>query len=403
MSPLPGPFDRLKEGDLTHPLDAFDPDRQRANAEGWGNSQNLERFAWDYEILGQLERIDPDRVTAFGGTATMLHLPLLTQRASVDADVFCGDADRFEAIIREIEAFFAVRLPESDYFRFSRWDPELQIPIPKRAYHVVLPSATGAQWRVSENDSYQPGTHIKIEVLNAEPPARVQLPATRVLPFASSGPHWVLPHSHVTAMKLLALATAEVGLPPHRITELVKHVYDVAQLSRHFDSRDKLGELIGATAAMLELENRWHRPKAEATNCATAVRTTVDLLEATVIREQAGQFADLYLRERPSVEEWSVWGKRVCHLAFVAVKRHNIDDYLSTVRGTDRLLRQRLAPEQERPLRKALVAKLRSLDLASARPSDAFPAVVFHEISFRVGYREAAAVVAPVLGDGWDA
>ncbi len=389
-------------GVLKHPLDAFDPVIQRANAQGWGNSQVLEKFGWDFELLAQLGGVAPDDVTAFGGMPAMLHLPLELQRASVDVDVFCPSKDRFEEIVRTIETELSRHDPSGRFFKFVAATSELQLPIPKVAYHVVFPSATGVSWLNPETKTYEPGTHVKLDALIAPPPARAIHQGAQVLPFAYTGPHPVVPLISTTAMKLLALASGEVGLPPHRITELVKHVYDVSHLLLGINTRESLVELIEATKDTLELENRWHQPKSDLPSCAVAIKTTLAMLEVTVIREKAENFADTYLRASPSAEEWALWARETRYLAYVACKKGSIDDYVETIRVDRRLLQRELAADVARALTADLRKELRKLDLASESPSDRFPVVLFLEIVFRRGYRAASACVAATLGPDWD-
>ena len=402
MSPLPQLITDAA-GELAHGADAFDPAAQRANAEGWGDSGILERFAWDYEILAQLRREMGDSITAFGGMNTMLYLPLEAQRASVDVDVFCAlPPEQFEEGLRRIEARLTRFDVDGYYFRFMPREPQLQVPLPKRAYDVCLPSAAGNNWRRSDADQWQPGCHIKVEVLFVSPPVQTEQRA-RVLPFKMTGPHFVLPRPHVTGMKILALASGEVGLPPHRLEEMVKHVYDLAQLLPAIKTTDDLAELQEATTAMLELENRFHKPQATARDCAVAVKATLALLGRSVINERADAFAATYLRHSPSPESWAIWGHQVRHLAFVATSQMGHQDFLRTKLAIPRLLLKHVPSKSDKALRSALRRQLRQLDQGSSSREDQFHAFVFADIAFRVGYEAARAVVDGVLGAGWDA
>ncbi|HZP97658.1 MAG TPA: hypothetical protein VFC31_15170 [Candidatus Limnocylindria bacterium] len=203
-------------------------------------------------------------------------------------------------------------------------------------------------------------------------------------------------------MKLLALAACEVGLPPNRLDEMVKHVYDAAQLMTVISTREDLDELNRATEEMLALENQWHKPPAQIGDCAVAVRSTLALLGRSVISDRAAGFAGTYLRSSPSPEQWAVWGQLVKHLAFVAMGRLGPADLLAVTNAVPKLMQESISSRIDRPLRRDLRARLRALDIGSGSSEDQFHAYLFSEIAFRVGYEEARKVVDNILGQGWD-
>lgn len=389
---------------LRHDPNAFDPAAMQAQA-GAFNTQTLERFAWDYEILSQLEALAPaGLLTLYGGGCAMLHLDVADQRASVDIDLFCwsGDEASSRAAWDVVMAAFIARLGQlqAGVFQLKQYVPKNpKTLLPMNAYELVCPTATGL--RLPDGAA---GCLIKVEVMFAPPPTRTTIAPRPVLPFATTLAHAGVEPTSLIAGKLVALSVGELGVPPGRIEELVKHVYDITKLNQKvIGSVGDLEQVRAAVRTTVELENNWHRPKSTSRRCAIAANAVLELFGSSMLEQATRNFGNNYARAGAvTVDDWLVW-PRLTRLLFAAVLGPHRNEFVDARRAVFGSL---AVGSLSAPQREALEAALRQEFLAHDRwranqAKGLPPAAIFLDVVYGVGLERATTIVRGVLGSGW--
>lgn len=406
MSPVPTvllPWSGL----LQHDAESFDPSKMKTAALGFGNSQTLERFAWDLELLSQLEALAPaGAVTFAGGGCTMLHLDKHEQRVSVDLDLYfwTGTKASSEAAWKKVMDAFAARLGHQDasYFQLIEYVPsDPKVTLPMHAYEVVCPTATGQTVMATG----LLGCRIVVEVVLAEPASREPISARAVLPFASSGPHTGSSARGLIASKLLALSVGEVGLPHKRMYELAKHVHDIARLQqRHLLTVADLEELHGLLKKVLAIENSWHRRQSTLERCQVSANTMMNVFESTLLRAAITDLENNNLRTKLGDEIWQTWPRLVRLLFSAAVGPHQRTEFLEARRVLDEYLwiAKLTSPQQRKQLEDLLLDDLNKASYGSRGILKGLPpSALFIELVFHGRLDAAIATCRPAFDPAW--
>jgi len=188
---------------------------RRAETYGFSQPQILELFAWDYELVAQLQDLS-DNLVLKGGAAAQLYLPTETQRGSVDIDLTThlggGELDR---LINNFSYKFRRLTP---LFQFKRYSPKApKVKVPMNTYDVLLPSV------------FQENCSIKVDVLTS----RLSLPTVEM----SSIETFAIRVSRVKTVslgaligdKLLTLASETIGIAGEE--DYPKQIYDIEMLT----------------------------------------------------------------------------------------------------------------------------------------------------------------------------
>lgn len=407
MSPVPTVLEPYARR-LVHDPAAFDGPTMSAHALNFRHMGTLEPFAWDLEVLSQLERRSPpDHLTFAGGGCTQLYLPIEIQRASVDLDIyfFNGDEKASRSEWQKVVASFNAELGDivPGYFALVEAPPTRppKVHLPMLRYEVICPTTTG-QTVMADG---RKGCRIVVEVIFTAPPSAVPIGPRGVLPF-DTGEHQGLRPTALIASKLLALSVGEIGIPGHRLEELAKHVHDIARLQAvAIAAVADLEETRAFLDTVLEMENRWHKPQSSLVSCRASVGTVMALLETGFMQNSISDFENNNLRQRLPDEDWQIW-PRLVRLLFSAVAGpHNRSEFLEGRRAAGLLETSRLsAPQQRVALQRSLLEALAEADFgttAALREKRLEPAPLFLELVFRARLDEAVRPVQKVLGPEW--
>lgn len=394
-------------GLLRHDAELFDPAKMKAEALGFGNSQTLERFAWDLELLAQLEAVSPAGSLTFGGGGcSMLHLDKADQRVSVDLDLYfwTGSKESSDAAWEQVLERFKDRLSHQDanYFQLVQYVPaDPKVTLPMRAYEITCPSATGQ----TVMSTGLVGCRIMVEVVFAEPASRMEIGPRPVLPFPSSGPHYGSSPRGLIASKMLALSVGEVGLPTKRMYELVKHVYDVTKLQhRHLTTVADVEDLQNLLRAVLAIENKWHKRQSTLARCQVSANTMMTVFESTLFRAAIMDFENNNLRNKVGDEAWHTWPRLVRLLFSAAAGPHQRTEFLEarqileTYLWVDKLT----SPQQRKGLEDRLLDELNRASYGSRGILRGLPpSALFIELVFHSRLEAAVAACRPMFDPAW--
>ena len=171
---------------------------RRAEEYEFPNPIAVEYFAWDCELIAQLQSVS-DNLILKGGAATQLHLPLLKQRGSKDVDIVTTlDIKDIQAIVDETAQKF------KDCAKFELHKPKNPTPnMPLKTYFAHVPS---------QIDNNRKEIEVKIDFLckcpelNSETLSKVQTYAleTQAIKCSTAGT--------LTGDKLLSLAKGSIGI-----------------------------------------------------------------------------------------------------------------------------------------------------------------------------------------------
>lgn len=177
---------------------------------GIANERFIELFMCDFKILKVINDISPDFILK-GGAAAQLYLPIEKQRASIDLDLMTHlKREDVEKIFSKIEYI-------------KRYTPK------KAVVNLAMVTYLARIESVIDKSEIE----VKIDAFFDEHPkiSPKLIRDKKLFALDIDFPIRVVSEGYLAGDKILTLATESVGVTGHRISELPKHVYDIARLT----------------------------------------------------------------------------------------------------------------------------------------------------------------------------
>ena len=270
---------------------------ERAKLHGFSDPIPVEFFLWDCEIAAQLQN-ESEKFVLKGGAAVQLHLPVESQRASIDIDVVCPFV---EEEIAEALSNVHKRTPTVE---FEKYTPKR----PKKDINMITYLAKMPALIPSENGIRS----VKIDFLieNLKLPVEI---VTNVETFAVTVKKLnCYSVSSLVGDKLLTLAENTVGIIEP--ADIPKQIYDVSVLTEEAKLTEKqLSEIIAVINLLTPLEAGYRGLKLTAIDALNDVEKTMEkycLLDTPVadngIKNNITIFQQTYVRSSQK-KPWFEW------------------------------------------------------------------------------------------------
>lgn len=281
------------QGALIHDAACFNLETLRSRAELLGFTQvtEVEAFAWELELYGQLQAVAGETLLLKGGAAAQLYLPPERQRASADIDLLVNAGPgKMHAVLDQVSRRLA---GESPYFVFEEYAPRQpdacpeqsrRVILPLETFFVTVPSALGQTAQTGRGRVA--GRSIKVDVFylrESLPATRLENPRTFALDLAYS-PR-CLAVGPLVGDKLLTLATRSIGIPRVRTGDLPRQLYDLDNLTRLALDEEDIQALIATMRLLVEVESGLRGLQVTPLEVLDHIRETLDTLSALDLRQ----------------------------------------------------------------------------------------------------------------------
>jgi predicted nucleotidyltransferase component of viral defense system len=281
-----------------------------------GNFSSIARFElfiWDLELFLQFQKRLGEKIILKGGAAAQFHIPIATQRTSIDIDMIClaSPEDIAEAIY-DIEE----KLSDADgNFKFKLHEPKKpRLSLDKlKTYYVKVPSIC------SENELRSSGgsQEVKCEFIFSSgnyPYNAVQNPELFALETRSV--FNVLALEYLLAEKLTTLGPTTIGIPDDRIDEQFKQLYDVmALIASNYDwlitQKDCVRDYyVRAAIDECEIHNIQYSPEQLFASMNVLINRIMNIEYNASLLNVAHDFQSLYLRKEVNRDkaQWAIVG-----------------------------------------------------------------------------------------------
>ena len=272
------------QGVLIHDVACFSLEALRSRAKPLGFTQvtEVEAFAWEMELYGQLQAIAGETLLLKGGAAAQLYLPPERQRASADIDLLVNAGPgEMRAVLDQVSRRLA---RESPYFVFEEYAPrQPDVVLPLETFFVTVPSALGQTAQTGRGRVT--GRSIKVDVFylrESLPATRLENPRTFALDLAYS-PR-CLAVGPLVGDKLLTLATKSIGIPRVRAGDLPRQLYDLDNLTRLALDEEDIQALITTMELLVEVESALRDLQVTPLEVSNHIRETLNTLSALDLR-----------------------------------------------------------------------------------------------------------------------
>ncbi|MGA2680170.1 MAG: nucleotidyl transferase AbiEii/AbiGii toxin family protein [Candidatus Bathyarchaeia archaeon] len=278
--------------------------RERARLHGFSDPIPVEFFLWDCEIAAQLQN-ESEAFILKGGTAVQLHLPIESQRASIDIDVVCPFK---EGDIAEVLSHIHERNPTFEFEKYMPKRPKKDIKMITYLAKMpaLIPSESGT--RAVKIDFLLEDLKLPVEAV-----ANVETFALKVKKLDCYSV------SSLVGDKLLTLAENTVGIIEP--ADIPKQIYDVSVLTEETKLTEKqLSEIIAVIDLLTPLEAGYRGLKLTAIDALNDVEKTIEkycLLDTPVadssIKNNIVIFQQTYVRssQKKPWFEWSIRALRI--------------------------------------------------------------------------------------------
>lgn len=210
----------------------------------------VEKFIMDYEILFHILKEIPDSIIK-GGMSVPLHIPEMgVRRLSEDIDIVTQLSEAqvksaMEKVGRATNGLFTI--PES----YKPAKPRKSLPL--LAYYVSYSSSVGnPKPEVQVDIFYDFKDNIPTKLINSE---------TELMNFKLNYPIKVFDKGSLIGDKITTLGFNTIGLPKDRRSDTVKHIYDIALLSRLIEDKTAVEVLMGVYKKTASYENSFNETK----------------------------------------------------------------------------------------------------------------------------------------------